>query len=222
MDKELINDILRIIQAFSESLLAHLPALEYEITSLIESGSKDCLGIENSFDTLLSLTTYGVADDLFMRISDYKGAITYKKWFDKNFPNDIGGPLLSLNWSIAYSGLGHIKEAKIYTIDTAFQNIYLHGLLLDREVSRIDMYEHGYDMLEYAKSMIMDYKKVSTQPYLYWLRQFMDTDDYKAPVNKVIALSELLKNENNRDKRIKLLNHIRDIECMNKNRKNNY
>ena len=39
--------------------------------------------------------------DLYMRIADFKGAITYKKWFDKNFPDDIGGPLLSLNWSIA-------------------------------------------------------------------------------------------------------------------------
>ena len=104
--------------------------------------------------------------DLYMRIADYKGAITYKKWFDKNFPDDIGGPLLSLNWAIAYFELGKIAEAKIYTIDTAFQNVYLHGLLINREVSQIDMYERGYDILGFAKSMIEDCKKVTTQPYL--------------------------------------------------------
>ena len=155
--------------------------------------------------------------DLYMRISDYKGAITYKKWFDKNFPDDIGSPLLSLNWSIAYFGLGQITETKIYTVDTAFQNIYLHGLLLDSEVSRIDMYEHGYDMLEFAKSMIKDCKKVSTQPYLDWLAIFMETDEYKESTNKFIALNKLLKDENNQEKRIELLNHIRDLENMNKN-----
>ncbi len=157
--------------------------------------------------------------DLYMRIADYKGLITYKKWFDKNFPDDIGVPLLSLNWSIAYFGLGQLNDTKIYTIDTAFQNIYLHGLLLDRDVSKIYMYEHGYDMLEFAKSIIKDCKKVSTQPYLDWLEAFIDTDEYKEPINKFIELNKLLKDENNRDKRMELLDHIRNLENMNKNRK---
>ncbi|NJK96324.1 MAG: hypothetical protein HC905_16690 [Bacteroidales bacterium] len=160
--------------------------------------------------------------DLYMRISDYKGAITNKKWFDKNFPDDIGGSLLSLNWSIAYFGLGRITETKIYTIDTAFQNIYLHGLLLDREVDRIDMYEQGYDMLEFAKSMIKDCKKVSTKPYLDWLITFIETDKYEERITRFIALNKLLKDENNRDKRIELLDHIRELENMNKIRKKNY
>jgi hypothetical protein len=153
---------------------------------------------------------------LYKRIADYKGAITYKKWFDKNFPDDIGGPLLSLNWSIAYFGLGQISETKIYTIDTAFQNVYLHGLLLDREVIRIDMYKHGYDMLEFAKSMIKDCKKVSSQPYLDWLTIFMDTDEYKEPINRFIALNKLLKDENNREKRSELIDLISELGRINK------
>ncbi|MCF8218349.1 MAG: hypothetical protein K9I29_02565 [Bacteroidales bacterium] len=156
--------------------------------------------------------------ELYMRISDYKGTITYKKWFDKNFPDDIGSPLHSLYWSIAYFELGKIPEAKIYTIDTAFQNIYLHELILDREVKRIDMYEHGLDMLEFAKSRINIYKKVSTQPYLDWLSPFIDTDEYKEPVNKFIELNKLLKAENDKDKRIELVDKIRDLENMNRNR----
>jgi hypothetical protein len=156
--------------------------------------------------------------DLYMQIADYKGVITYKKWFDKNFPDDIGAPLLSLEWSIAYFELGLLTEASIYTIDTAFQNVYLHGLVLDREISQIDMYEHGYDMLEFAKSMIKDCKEVSTKPYLDWLKEFMDTDEYKQPINKYIALNKLLKDENKQDKRIELLDHTRDLINRNKNR----
>jgi hypothetical protein len=157
--------------------------------------------------------------DLYVQIADYKGVIMYKKWFDKNFPDDIGDAMMSLNWSIAFYGLGQINETKIYTIDTAFQNVYLHGLLVDREVSQIDMYEHRYDMLEYAKSMIKDCKKVSTKSYLDWLTTFINTDEYKGPINKFIALNKLLKDENNGDKRIDLLNYIRDLENMNKNKK---
>lgn len=155
--------------------------------------------------------------DLYMRISDYKGAITYKKWFDKNFPDDIGGPLLSINWSIAYFELGQLTDTKIYTIDTAFHNVYLHGLLLDRVISRIDMYENGYDTLEFAKSMVKDCKKVITRPYLDWLKAFIDTDEYKNPVNKYIALNKLLKDEHNFEKRSVLVGYMSELENMNKN-----
>lgn len=154
--------------------------------------------------------------DLYMSIPDYKGVITYKKWFDKNFPDDIGGPFLSLSWSIAYYEIGKITESKIYSIDTAFQNVYLHDLLLDKEVKRIDMYEHGYDMLEFAKSMIKDCKKVSTQNYLDWIKVFMDTEEYRKPINKFIALNKLLKDENKTDKRGELLDQISDL--VNENR----
>lgn len=155
--------------------------------------------------------------DLYMRISDYKGAITYKKWFGKNFPDDIGGPLLSINWSIAYFELGQLTDTKIYTIDTAFQNVYIHGLLLDRVISRIDMYENGYDTLEFAKSMVKDCKKIITRPYLDWLTAFIDTDEYKKPVNKYIALNKLLKDEHNFEKRSVLVGYMSELENMNKN-----
>lgn len=157
--------------------------------------------------------------DLYLRIADYKGAIIYKKWFDINFPDDIGSPLMSLNWSIAFYSLDKINETKIYTIDTAFQNIYIHELLLDKEVSRIDMYEHGYDMLDFAKKMIKDCKKVSTQSYLNWLKNFMETEEYKDPINKIIALSKLLKDEYDSEKRVELLEQVRELETRNKNRK---
>jgi hypothetical protein len=156
--------------------------------------------------------------DLYMQISDYKGAITYKKWFDKNFPDDIGSPLLSLSWSVAYFELGKIIDSKVYTIDTAFQNIYIHGLLFEDEISSIDMYEHGYNMLEYAKSLIEDCKKVTTKTYLDWLSIFMESDEYKESVNKFIALNKLLKDEDNYNKRAEILNHIRNLETENKNR----
>jgi len=156
--------------------------------------------------------------DLYMRIADYKGVIIYKKWFDKNFPDDIGGPFLSLSWAISYFQLGNIIEAEIFTIDTAFQNVYLHGLLLGKEVIRIDMYEQGFDMLEFAKSMLKECKKVTTKQYLDWLEIFMDTDEYIEPINKFIALNKLLEDEHNTDNRLELLHHIRELENRNKNR----
>jgi hypothetical protein len=161
-----------------------------------------------------------VISDLYMKIGDYKGAITYQRWFDKNFPDDCGGPLLSLNWSVAFYGLGKITETKIYTIDTAFQNIYLHKLLLDREVSLIDFDEPGYDTFGFAKSIVPHCKKVVTQPYLEWLSFFIDTDEYNEPVNKYIVLAKQLKDEDGRQKRSVLINRINELRAMNKQNTN--
>jgi len=155
--------------------------------------------------------------NLYMKMADYKGVITYKKWFDKNFPDDSGTPLLSLNWSIAFFELGQLEKAKIYTIDTAFQNIYLHDLLLDREIKRIDMYEQGYDMFEHSQAVVKYCKKVSTKSYLDWLLKFMNSDEYKKPVNKFVEISKLIKYEYNNNKRDLLLNHITYLVNMNKN-----
>ncbi len=89
MNKKLINDLSQIIQSFNDSLQAHLPALEGEISSLIESKNKDCQIIENCLDTLLSLTTHGVADDLFIKLLEYyktidvEGAAFYWNEYDK-------------------------------------------------------------------------------------------------------------------------------------------
>jgi hypothetical protein len=157
--------------------------------------------------------------ELYMQIADYKGAITYKKWFDKNFPDDIGGPILSLNWSIAFHSLNQIADTKIYTIDTAFQNVYLHRLLLNKEVHKIDMYEDSYNMLEYAQSLIDYCRKVVTKPYLDWLSSFIESEDYQVPINRFIALNKLLKDEDDTDKRIELIDYIRNLETMNKNPK---
>ncbi len=156
--------------------------------------------------------------DLYLRIGDYKGAIIYKKWFDKNFPNDIGSPILSMNWAIAFFELDKLPDATIYTIDTAFQTIYRHELLLDREVKPIDMYGQGLDYLEYTQSMIKHCSKIVTKPYLDWLRTFVETDEYKVLINRFIALNKLLQDETDNKQRIALLDHIRELERTNKNR----
>ncbi len=88
MDKE-INDLVQIIRSFNESLKKHLPALEKEVNTLIESKCKDNNTIEHVLDTLLSLTMHNIADNLFIRLLEYyktvdaEAAMFYWKEYDK-------------------------------------------------------------------------------------------------------------------------------------------
>jgi len=144
---------------------------------------------------------------LYILIADYKGAITYKKWFNKNFDDDAGDIMLSLNWSVAYFEFGKLAEAKVHTIDTAFQNVYLHNLLLDKGVEQIDMYELMYNMLEFTTTNIDQYKKAVTKSYIDWLQEFIETDEYKNPVNKYIALGKLMNDGESDEKHSQLIDH---------------
>ena len=88
MDKQLVNDLKQIIEVFNQSLAQHLPALNNEVSSLIESKTKDSTEIEHCLDTLLSLTTHGVGDDLFIQLLEYyktvdeEGAMFYWNEYD--------------------------------------------------------------------------------------------------------------------------------------------
>lgn len=88
MDKRLVNDLKQIIETFNLSLAEHLPALQNEVSSLIDTQTKDSTEIEHCLDTLLSLTTHGVGNDLYIQLLEYyktideEGAMFYWKEYD--------------------------------------------------------------------------------------------------------------------------------------------
>ncbi|RQP15586.1 MAG: hypothetical protein EAS52_14635 [Parapedobacter sp.] len=69
--EDLIKDIKSVISEFQQSLSLHLPALEAETEEFITSKSQDKNAIEHYLDRLLSLTTMGVGNDLFVKLLEY-------------------------------------------------------------------------------------------------------------------------------------------------------
>ncbi|MHA1955106.1 MAG: hypothetical protein ACW96U_14295 [Candidatus Heimdallarchaeaceae archaeon] len=60
-----------------------------------------------------------------IKIQDYKGGLDYTRWFQKNFPDDIGFPEFLFEWSIILFKLGKIEEAERVIIQTFRGNTYL-------------------------------------------------------------------------------------------------
>lgn len=89
MEHDLFQNIKQAIETFQDSLKEHLPTLEAEINNLIQSGNQDKNTIENTLDTLLSLTDMGIGDDLFIKFLEYyktidkAGAVFYWNEYDK-------------------------------------------------------------------------------------------------------------------------------------------
>ena len=90
MEKKLFEDIKNTIEAFQQSLQQHIPALEAEINHLIVSKNTDKNTIENTLDTLLSITDWGVGRELFVKLLEYyktidaEAAAFYWNEYDNN------------------------------------------------------------------------------------------------------------------------------------------
>jgi hypothetical protein len=67
----LVEGIGQAIKGFQASMATHLPFLEQEVNTLITQKSKDENAIEHLLDTLVSLTTAGIAEPLFIRLLEY-------------------------------------------------------------------------------------------------------------------------------------------------------
>lgn len=85
----LLDGIKEAIDSFNKAIEAQLPALTNEINELIQSKCKDESKIENTLDTMLSLTMHGRCDNLFIKLLDYyktvstDGAAFYWNEYDK-------------------------------------------------------------------------------------------------------------------------------------------
>lgn len=86
--EKLENDIKGLINSFHAQMEAHLPALKAEVNSLIEEKSQENQAIERLLDTLLSLATMGIGEQLFIQLVEYyksvdsEGAAFYWNEFD--------------------------------------------------------------------------------------------------------------------------------------------
>lgn len=67
----LFNEIGQAIKGFQASMATHLPFLEQEVNTLIAQKNKDEKTIEHLLDTLISLTTAGIGEPLFIRLLEY-------------------------------------------------------------------------------------------------------------------------------------------------------
>ena len=90
MEKDAFADIKQSIADFQQSLKQHLPALENEIKSLVQSGSRDKNKIEHKLDTFPSIVQMGIGKELFVQLLEYyktidpEGTAFYWNEYDNN------------------------------------------------------------------------------------------------------------------------------------------
>jgi len=108
--------------------------------------------------------------ELYAEIEDFKGCLTYYRWFSKNFPDDGAFPETFLIWTKALFTQGKLKEAHRKAIETALTNIYLIPFLLDLEMKDQNLPGYLSSMgADYADQAIPHFKYLMTPEFSEWL-----------------------------------------------------
>lgn len=76
----------------------------------------------------------------FVQLGDYKGGVTYLRWFWKNFPDDGGFPEFLFESTILLFKGGKLKEAARAAFQTFCSNPYWIDRFLSRPAVRLDIW----------------------------------------------------------------------------------
>jgi hypothetical protein len=74
-----------------------------------------------------------VIPEQYIKIKDYKGALLYFNWFNKNFPDDSGFPIFLFEWALTLFKCKKLFEAEKKVHRTFFANTYLLNKFLGKE-----------------------------------------------------------------------------------------
>jgi hypothetical protein len=149
----------------------------------------------------------------FLLLGDYKGGLTYLKWFSKNFPDDIGFPDFLFEWTIILFKCGKTKEAAKKAFNTFCANTYLVDKFFDRPITPVDKWE-GSNLEDAGFTDYFDYshKKPELADFAEWLETLMATAEFKGRCDKYLDINKRLKTENDREKRHYLIMQARQLE----------
>jgi hypothetical protein len=144
--------------------------------------------------------------ELYLKISDYSGALRYYNWFDKNFPDDCGFPIFLFEWTITLFKTKRIKQAEKKAMETFYSNTYLIDKFLNKEFLDFDKSENSnWEYSSLAEQLIYSKDQNELIDFADWLENFIKTEKFYAFANKFIGIESVLKTEPIGEKRTKLV-----------------
>lgn len=150
---------------------------------------------------------------LYIKMQDYKGALTYLRWFQQNFPDDSGFPDFLFEWTFILFKAGKLKDAERKALQTFCANSYLFDKFMGRPIIPIDKYEgSNLAIPAFADYLTYTYTQSDWTDFAQWLSALEQTPAFQDKCTQFIAWSKDLKVEHDLEERRQLLAQIRTLK----------
>ena len=146
---------------------------------------------------------------LQMRLMDLTPALRYYTWFWKNFPDDIGEPIMNLAWTAMFFHRGETSKANAYFYLTLFSNPYLFSYVAGKPMGLYDMW-HGANVDEpgWFENVDFDSFEFLTPQFRAWLWERYESAETKEVISRFMELNRKLNTEPVGEKRSALVDEL--------------
>lgn len=149
----------------------------------------------------------------YIQLGDYKGGLTYTRWFQKNFPDDYGFPDFLFEWAIILFKNGKTKEAANKAFQTFCGNTYLFDRYFGSPVIPIAKWEgSNLEKPEFTVSFSYTSGQAELTDFSDWLESWLSTPDFITRSTKFIELQKRLLNEKDPETRRYLVSAAAQLE----------
>ena len=120
---------------------------------------------------------------LYFLLNDNKRSAEYIRWYEKEFPDDVGEPVQLLCWALMQHRIG--KEAAIRLRVAMLSNIYLIPYLLGEPIERIDSWFGSDDETpEYLEYLPEQVRNAITDSDLEWIKEMYYSEEFQQALNR--------------------------------------
>lgn len=143
---------------------------------------------------------------LFALAGDLKEALAQFKWFDKQFPDDIGEPVHRLWWALALYRSGDIESANGKLLETLVRNLYLLSSLIGSPIARQDMWHSSnWDEPEYLSRVSPEFLPQLSEDERSWIGQQLESVLFRRVKDECVSTHHALLTEKNVERRSAIL-----------------
>jgi len=131
---------------------------------------------------------------LYIQLEDYKSALRYFKWFQKNFPDDTGYPIFLFEWTITLFKTGDLKHAGKKAFETFMSNTYLFDKFYNKEFLEFEKWEgSNWEMQETADYLPYLATDSNLLDFSNWLKNFLKSKLFNEGANEFIEIQKQIK-----------------------------
>ncbi len=143
---------------------------------------------------------------LYIQIQDFKGALRYFNWFDKNFDDDIAYAEFFFEWSLTCFKNKKYEDAEKKALQLFMSNTYMIDTFLERPIHSFNEFKDS----EWHLKQVQGFKYLKHQDYLkdyaLWLEKFVDHENFKKIAGEYLSIELELENTSVGKQRSELVN----------------
>ena len=138
----------------------------------------------------------------YMLLGDVPDALRSYRWFQQEFPDDVGEPGQYLCWVLAHYRDGDLKSAVRRFLHTDLLNLYLFPRLFGCQQEQRQMW-HGsnWQELDYVQEIPEQYFALWTAEEIRWAKEVYGHPTIEALRRRFVEIQEELGREKDRERR---------------------